>query len=1415
MPFGDQAIGFFLQLDDQMSPKLKKAGTNYKKFTDQMEASNKRAFKSSSKLFTDLGGMADAFGQNVAKNAGRGYASALKEIEKKAAKPITQRVNFVIAAETERKLTTMMKKSVGEALGRAKLVLTAKKPTRRNPLFDRSVSLSQAYGQMTQPPDLAGMMRNLPRFQTGGEVPPPSPGTPRGAGRDKTLILAEPGELVISKQALGKISSMPKQFRDTFKSLRLVTEELSVLQSEVKLGLDPKAPDRFNAKLMEVEEVSSMLGREYGELETKLKKRILPQMEDMHDVVRDLKRPLHSTADDIERIGDEAQEVKNTSLSFLGVSEALEHVQDGVRGLFQASGQFLDTAEAGTGTLDSMADGLFEVGRNMGKTRVEAVKFGRELITTDNRYGNLISASEQIESAGVLREFGAGEEFIRRHNSDLAATAKIGLNVAEQMYQMGDALKFTREESIATALATRNLGASTALGLEGAQQALAEIIDPTSATGLALKQLPERMRSSMVQGLVGVRAAFGEEFLDLGKDLTEKIALSLEDSEAGIAARQSLRTLTDLDPQQIQKMVQEGNIEDVVRAMADKANRLGIKGLAAEGFAEIAQVDPTAFRSFTERQEETIDTAGKVRDSLVETTGAAEKLEKAVAGQVPVWSEWTNAAQRFVADKVGFDVIEALDGMNFQMIASAFYLGQMAKGAVVFAARATGAMLPALGGAIKKLFMFQRAAKGAAVSSVAGAGARGGGLGAMFAGVAKGLAAFAAPPVILGTAVITGAIIGLGFAAKVAAPAFEVILNGMQGIVAVFQEMDPGQIVASTAALALLGPSLAAIGTGTAVMATGMLVAAPAMIAFSAAMEKFGGVTGVGSTMSDVVMGLIAGFDVDQRQLDKSLGVIKSAAVFMGAFAAISTGALVGVAVSTVVNGVDKITSLFGGRSPFDQLTDFAGRITGVINNLATEFDPSKVAVDGLQTANKVFAGMGNFMAKFARTAALVAGIGLGASVMGAIDTSVEFWTGRDMASHIVKNGRDIRRSVTGLSDTFRALDSTATYKGFDSTIKVFEASGELFLAFEEVSDAFDRADPGAIKEMLSTAGDFWSDSTATGRIVAVGKDIAATAPKLATIFGPISGKDTADAFGTTVQAFRTTGAFLRNFTRLRELFDDVDPGVWAAVANKFATIFGGEETPGKRIAAGGADMVTAINEIVTTFAALNTDALTSTAEKFSPTGQFLSSLGLLMQGFNDLEPIANKLGNTEWLFGMFGDEGSIEPVLAQSDNIRDAMEKLSETFRGMRISARATARLASAGDMMSSLGGIVRGFRALDNIDFDAMNDRERERMRGKLQFVMETMAAIGFDIPTADDFQAAGLANVPSGSEIRSLIEVVVGENSPLVKQQQETNRLLGNIATLLKSSGQGTIQIQQAPQGATLPRPGPDTRNIAGGS
>src|SRR5437016_1857122 len=90
--FAENSVGFFLQLDNQLSPELLKAKNDYQSFVKSINALNDKAVAAAGKGFSALGDLVKSF-TDLPKRALAAYTTTRKMLQAKM-KPLIQQVQF-------------------------------------------------------------------------------------------------------------------------------------------------------------------------------------------------------------------------------------------------------------------------------------------------------------------------------------------------------------------------------------------------------------------------------------------------------------------------------------------------------------------------------------------------------------------------------------------------------------------------------------------------------------------------------------------------------------------------------------------------------------------------------------------------------------------------------------------------------------------------------------------------------------------------------------------------------------------------------------------------------------------------------------------------------------------------------------------------------------------------------------------------------------------------------------------------------------------------------------------------------------------------------------------------------------------------------------------------------------------------
>jgi len=308
--FSADAIGFYLQLEDQLTPSLNEAGTAYTKFVKMLESANVKAFKSAQKGMSALASLVDSF-SDLPKTAAAAYDTAITQIQKKA-KPIKQAVEIEFTAKSKSKFVSNITNAVSKALAGAKIKLSPMVPMTRSKAFDTSVSLRKAYKSQIQPPDFIGGFENIPKFNEGGLVT-----GGKGGKIDDVLALLSKGEMVLpadvskllqsmtdrARNDKGQfVTEMPAQLKEALTTAESMNKVLEILHERVELGFDPKAPEQFAQAVKAAEKVQQQLRDGMKGLDSRSIDKIAPKVKDINNQFKAMREHLPKLEGPLERL---------------------------------------------------------------------------------------------------------------------------------------------------------------------------------------------------------------------------------------------------------------------------------------------------------------------------------------------------------------------------------------------------------------------------------------------------------------------------------------------------------------------------------------------------------------------------------------------------------------------------------------------------------------------------------------------------------------------------------------------------------------------------------------------------------------------------------------------------------------------------------------------------------------------------------------------------------------------------------------------------------------------------------------------------------------------------------------------------------------------------------------------------------
>lgn len=596
MGFSDSAIGFYLQMEDEMTPQFPGVVSAYQKFVSKMEKLNDRIYGSTSSAMTNLGVL----------------VKGLTKISKAA----SLKLDLQLTTKARKSFTSMVSEAVGEALSGSRIRLRAAMPARLSKLFAQGDGLRQLYKNMPQPPDMLG---KIERFAEGGKVPE----TKGRRGKDSVLSLLTPGEVVIPTDLVDKLE----------KAFETVGERKGVIEA----GFGTKQDVQFYGKaLSEIADAMEALSDATKNAGIEAKTRLTPQIVNLRQRFTDLTKAE-------EKASDEAESFLGKVLGparFIAIQTSLRAVQDGFSGLSGGLQQF--SGEIGTGEFQSFPDRLREIRQQLGLTAEESVKFTGAIASNSEALGTNFFESLKATDALIT----AGEKNRDRLIEQSAMLARANRVTGADFENLAKSMR----------LYTNDLGQSS----KGFDAFVLSIDKMTKSSDLMvntpdlMEALAASMNNPMLQGkgaeavqnyvnnLLGLRAAAESVFEgDQGLEQMFQKAMQGNGDSLEQMARLARKSVPELQAAMLSKNGLVGVFDQLVTevqgmspmAQAQISEAFGLAPTTLQRFAQLAEKQRKAADLATPFEE--AGTAGdKLSASMDKMTSAAEKLTNVVGNFV-------------------------------------------------------------------------------------------------------------------------------------------------------------------------------------------------------------------------------------------------------------------------------------------------------------------------------------------------------------------------------------------------------------------------------------------------------------------------------------------------------------------------------------------------------------------------------------------------------------------------------------------------------------------------------------------------------------------------------------------------------------------------------------------------------------
>lgn len=1360
MSFSDDAIGFYLQINDQLSPALATAERNYNRFVQSLDKYNQRAERSANRGMRALADVVDGF-RELPKVAEQAYGDAMRRMRNQS-KPLEQKVNLTLTARAEQRLGRTIGEAVARVLAKVKLRLTAEVPLRKSTFFDTGVALRTAYKATVQPPDMAGMFGNLPRFQEGGMVEGPP-------GIDKVLALLTKGEMVLpvkaaerlaaQMQALGALKAremLPVGLPEAVADIQNLSFALQRAQDLVELGVFPMA---------EYTESVNFLSRRYEDLSGIVRTVGEERMPKFITVLKSVKALVDPFAKSLAKAGkeltgtDESLKKISKATRFLAMHKALKTVQEGLQKLTDSVSTTFTTLEGEQ--IGNFVENINKMNSRLGLSREELRDFksqALDVLHTAVPAGTVSMSEFSAVMEGIAEQGPKDRNVILALTPAIALMAKASTASAESLQKAGvllqDLAGFEPDQIAAVFERTRLVAKNS---FSDAQQLTDNMLANIDRGGREFLKLSTERQGNFLNNLTNLSAATANVW---GED-SDKIAEVMAEAFAGnTEAMQKFTQLTGKSFKEFAPVLTEagGDMAPVLEAIGARFKELGPIGFTAMAQTTLGvDLSNRELGALVEKNEEAVATLHKLRGISVDSGKAMKGLGDAARNNQTVFENLKiqvgDAIGNFEVFGVkGIEVVDALKELPPSLVLSTIELGRMGVG-----------ILKMIPGVVKL---------GASVLTMAAK--------AIF-----WLGAKAAAWIGLGTAQTTAAA-----ASKTASATMATSTGGLSK-----SAMSLGRTVSGflTSIATGLATTLTTIGGGIASFVTSLAASVGTALGsigsgIAAFLTSVGG--GLAAFLTSLATGLVA--------LTPAIPVILTlAAAFVAVGAAlwlakeplVAMFNLLGTVVESVAavlgKAIDGIVAIVSSLKEMDPLQMLA--LAGSLVLLG----PGFISLGAGIFALSVSLGLSTvgFLA-FGGVMALLGGVGRVSSMAGIIDTLVDTFAA---------NPGRMKKAAEAMRDTVSFVSGLMKVMAGISALAVGAAIG------------------GLVTGVLGWFG----VKSPFAQLVDQAKEIKHTIVSIANTFASLSGSDMRNLLVARA-VFAHVAVFMRDYMVIAAMMREAAPSLIGAAVNKIASLFG-IASPFERLAAEGAGIATTVQTISAAFSEIGptvTGQLPGTQQALTATGQLLTSMKPIIASAAEAGELAGTLGDS-W-FGLW--DGPLTKLQVQAPRIFEVVAGISSAAEAHIGSfAEATALAGAMEAIRVTLGETQKMALISKNLVpiFDQLDVEGVQRVAAKAEDVFRSAAQIHASLAraVAAPMEAEmstlrpNITATVTPAMIQETLMVKLDPNTtdePVRAELQKTNALLAQLIAV-QSGGPAATPVTQPPHGR---RPSRFTQDVAGG-
>jgi hypothetical protein len=647
-----------------------------------------------------------------------------------------------------------------------------------------------------------------------------------------------------------------------------VTKSKELTDSQKELSDALLKTNDLEDKLLTIQEQKDKIFKTYVGKNKDLGKKLIEQLETMEEYLKLEKKRKDKT----EEIKELVEGTRDSLLESVGLSSDM--FKNGIKfglGMMVAK----KAADMVKTALESTVGLAKEMYLNMGTTAGEAARVGAEVTKASLSMTGLLYGSEAVaEAAKSTAEYFGSTHVI---SSDMLK------NVTELNAMMGDGAGAAQMSQLLQSASGNAAGLTDEIKeiAQGVGVDASEVFKEMGENANLLvgkskeeiKILAKKTAELKKQGMsMDLMNSVSENMLDIESSLKAEMKARAFGMDVNTAAMREAALAYQMtgDATALTKALEEqiGTAEEFGK-MGPMQQRIYADslGMTSEQITEML-TKQEALSHQTEKYGETGAAA------IAKVTAFASSIGTGFAASMPLLAQTTGFMKNIGIDMGGMVKSSAEFVKNLVKAGASKVMGMFGKGGAAGAAAAAGSAVtpPSPPDIVGDKKGPQGKGGGGIGKTISGLGK---GVGGALKGIAGGFAAFANPATILGVAVITAGLIGVGFALKVAAPGIKAIGEAISTVVGALGDfiVKIAQIASPEVGLGLMSLALGfgSLSIALASFAIAGIAAVPAMVAvgvFTAAMSVLGAggdseAQGGGGNTADPLLEEIKGLRAD------------------------------------------------------------------------------------------------------------------------------------------------------------------------------------------------------------------------------------------------------------------------------------------------------------------------------------------------------------------------------------------------------------------------------------------------------------------------------------------------------------------------------------------------------------------------